>query len=138
MSRKYLLDTNAAIAIINENPPAVRKHLRKALKGSEVLISSISVYELWYGVARSAAQQKNAERLRAFLAGAIVSVPFEDEDAKAAGEVRATLEALGHLIGPYDTLIAGQTLRLGATLVTANIKEFDRVSGLAWENWAEN
>ena len=138
MRQKYLLDTNAAIAIINENPPSVRKRLRKALKKHDVLISSISVYELWYGVARSSSVQKNTERLRAFMSGAVISVAFEDEDAQAAGEIRAALEAAGSPIGPYDTLIAGQALRIGATLVTANIREFKRVKDLAWENWAES
>jgi len=136
--QKYLLDTNAAIAIINENPPSVRKRLRKALKKHDVLISSISVYELWYGVARSSSVQKNTERLGAFMSGAVISVAFEDEDAQAAGEIRAALEAAGSPIGPYDTLIAGQALRIGATLVTANIREFKRVKDLAWENWAES
>ncbi len=138
MRQKYLLDTNAAIAIINENPPSVRKRLRKALKKHDVLISSISVYELWYGVARSSSIQKNTERLRAFMSGAVISVAFEDEDAQAAGEIRAALEAAGSPIGPYDTLIAGQALRIRATLVTANIREFKRVKDLAWENWAES
>ncbi|HKJ61338.1 MAG TPA: type II toxin-antitoxin system VapC family toxin [Hyphomicrobiales bacterium] len=138
MRQKYLLDTNAAIAIINENPPSVRKRLRKALKKHDVLISSISVYELWYGVARSSSVQKNTERLGAFMSGAVISVAFEDEDAQAAGEIRAALEAAGSPIGPYDTLIAGQALRIGATLVTANIREFKRVKDLAWENWAES
>jgi hypothetical protein len=48
----------------------------------------------------------------------------------------ATLEAGGTPIGPYDMLIAAQALRRGATLVTANVKEFSRVRGLAWQDWS--
>jgi len=93
------------------------------------------LYELWYGVARSGRRRENAERLRVFLSGNIDVVPFSEEDAVAAGELRATLEAAGTPIGPYDVLIAGQALRSGATLVTANVSEFARVQGLAWQDW---
>ncbi len=53
-----------------------------------------------------------------------------------AGDLRAALEAAGTPIGPYDLLIAAQALRIGATLVTANVSEFARVSGLVWQDWA--
>jgi PIN domain len=52
-----------------------------------------------------------------------------------AGDLRATLEAAGTPIGPYDLLIAAQALRTGATLVTANVSEFARVRGLVWQDW---
>ncbi|MBM3508746.1 MAG: type II toxin-antitoxin system VapC family toxin [Alphaproteobacteria bacterium] len=76
----------------------------------------------------------NAERLAVFLAP-LETVPFEDEDARIAGTVRAQLEREGTPIGAYDLLIAGQALRRDATLVTAEVAEFARVSGLRWENW---
>ena len=56
--------------------------------------------------------------------------------AVVAGDLRATLEAAGTPIGPYDLLIAAQALRADATLVTANVKEFGRVAGLRWQDWA--
>ncbi len=59
-----------------------------------------------------------------------------DRPLRAAGEVRATLERTGQPIGAYDTLIAGQAVRRGLTLVTANTREFERVNGLMWEDWA--
>lgn len=90
---------------------------------------------MWYGVARSERRRENAERLRILLSGAIAVVPFDEEDAAAAGELRATLEAAGSPAGPYDLLIAAQATRTRATLVTANVAEFARVRGLAWEDW---
>jgi tRNA(fMet)-specific endonuclease VapC len=93
------------------------------------------LYELWYGVARSERRRENAERLRVFLSGNITVVPFEEEDAATAGELRATLEGAGTPIGPYDLLIAAQALRSGATLITANVSEFARVHGLDWQDW---
>jgi tRNA(fMet)-specific endonuclease VapC len=133
----YLLDTNAVIAILRDQPPKVRRRLRRALaRDATIAVSSVVLYELWYGVMRSQRRAENAERLRAFLAGNIAVVPFDEEDAAAAGELRARLEAAGQTIGSYDLLIAAQALTRRATLVTASAAEFGRISGLSWQNWA--
>ena len=133
----YLLDTNACIAIINGRPPGVRHRLRSALtRGEPVAVSSVALFELWYGVAKSARATANTERLAVFLAP-LETLPFDDADARAAGAIRAALEQAGTPIGAYDTLLAGQALCRGLMLVTANIAEFARVSGLSWQNWAE-
>lgn len=106
-----------------------------AAEGASIAVSSVVLYELWYGVARSARRRENAERLRVFMSGNIEAVPFVEEDAVAAGDLRAVLEAAGTPIGPYDLLIAAQALRCQMTLVTANVGEFSRVPGLVWQNW---
>ena len=132
----YLLDTNAVIALLKDEPAIFRKRLRRAVsRGASIAVSSIVLYELWYGVARSARRRENAERLRVFLSGGIEVSAFDEEDAKTAGELRATLEGAGTPIGPYDLLIAAQALRTGATLVTANVAEFTRVPDLQWQDW---
>jgi len=134
----YLLDTNACIALINERPPAVRTRFEKAnATGSHILVSSIAVFELWYGVAKSSRQDFNRKRLEAFLSGPILVLPFEDTDAHGAGTLRAALERSGKPIGAYDLLIAGQALRHQLTLVTSNVSEFSRVKGLVWQDWAK-
>lgn len=132
----YLLDTNACIAIINGRPPEVRQRLDEVLEaGERVVVSSIAIFELWYGVAKSARVDANTERLALFL-GQLDPVSFDHADAHAAGIVRARLEQSGTPIGAYDTLIAGQALRHRMILVTANLAEFNRVPGLRRENWA--
>jgi tRNA(fMet)-specific endonuclease VapC len=85
---------------------------------------------------KGARRGANEQRLETFFAGPLELLPFDDDDARAAGEIRATLEAVGRPIGAYDLLIAGQALRRGMTLVTANVSEFSRVAGLRWEDWA--
>jgi tRNA(fMet)-specific endonuclease VapC len=133
----YLLDTNACIAIINGRPQGVRRRLRATLaRGVQVAVSSIALFELWYGVAKSARAPANTERLAVFLAP-LETLPFDDDDARAAGTVRARLEHAGTPIGAYDILLAGQAIRRGLVLVTANVAEFARVSGLRSENWAD-
>ncbi len=133
----YLLDTNACIALINGTQPSVRRRFqRAAARDSVVLVSSIVAFELWYGVGKSLRKEANTQRLEAFLAGPLEWTPFDDDDARAAGNVRAELEAAGTPIGAYDVLLAGQARRRGATLVTSNVREFGRVKGLRWEDWA--
>jgi tRNA(fMet)-specific endonuclease VapC len=133
----YLLDTNACIAIINGSPQQVRLHLEQTIKrGHDVAVPAVVAFELWYGAAKSARRQANVQRLESFFAGPLELVAFADEDARAAGEIRAILEARGAPIGAYDLLIAGQARRHGAILVTANTSEFGRFDGLRWEDWA--
>jgi tRNA(fMet)-specific endonuclease VapC len=64
-----------------------------------------------------------------------VVLPFEKEDARGAGQVRAQLRAKGTPIGPYDVLIAGQVVARKLTLITHNRREFIRVEGLVTEDW---
>jgi tRNA(fMet)-specific endonuclease VapC len=133
----YLLDTNACIAIINGKPPDIRARLRKALdSGAEVFIPSIVAFELWYGVAKSARQEANSRLVETFFAGPVSLLPFEEDDARRAGALRASLESAGHPIGAYDLLIAGQALRHELILITANEREFRRVKDLTWQDWA--
>jgi len=99
-------------------------------------VSSVVTCELWYGVAKGQHKETNTRRLEAFLAGPLEWALFVDDDAREAGLVRAELEIAGKSIGAYDVLIAGQARRRGATLVTSNAAEFDRVAGLKWEDWA--
>jgi tRNA(fMet)-specific endonuclease VapC len=132
----YLLDTNAVIAVLKNQPASVRHRLRRARsEGASIAVSSVVLYELWYGVARSERRRENAERLRVFLSADISVLSFGEEDARAAGDLRASLESAGTPIGPYDLLIATQALRMGATMVTANVSEFGRVDALSWEDW---
>ena len=132
----YLLDTNAVIALLKDQPPNVRHRLRRLVRpGVSIAVSTIVLYELWYGVARSQRRRENAERLRVFLSGNIDVARFDEDDAVTAGDLRAALETAGTPIGPYDLLIAAQALRSSATLVTANVSEFARVRGLDWQDW---
>lgn len=132
-----LLDTNVCIALINRRPVSVRARCQDALAGGDTLtVSSIVIFELRYGAAKSTRQEANSARLAVFLGGPVEVLAFDDGDQRAAGEIRAALESAGTPIGAYDVLIAGQAVHRGATLVTANAGEFGRVRGLAWTDWA--
>jgi tRNA(fMet)-specific endonuclease VapC len=92
----YLLDTNVCIAVINGRPrEVVERFDREALGGAELFVSTISRFELWYGVAKSQQQEFNRIRLEIFLAGSVQLLPFGEDDPLRAGEVRALLEKQG-------------------------------------------
>jgi tRNA(fMet)-specific endonuclease VapC len=132
----YLLDTNACIALINGRPDAVRRRfVRVSAAGDLIATSSVVLFELWYGAAKSQRPKLNAERVTTFLSGPLEVLDFTPEDAEQSGRVRASLEHLGKPIGAYDLLIAGQALRHKATLVTADSSEFRRVRGLRIQDW---
>ena len=130
---KYLLDTNICIYIINERPQEVLDRFRR-FSLSELGVSSITAAELAYGVAKSGST-RNRSALQAFLLPLEVA-PFDMAAALAYGDLRADLERRGQPIGPLDLQIAAHALSLNAVLVTNNVREFRKVSGLTLENWA--
>jgi tRNA(fMet)-specific endonuclease VapC len=126
----FLLDTNAANALNKEDPVFMEKRL--GFSAQDFGISSIVAFEMFYGAFHSSRVSANLlemDRLRLEI------VPFDREDARAAGRVRADLQRLGTPIGPYDVLIAGQAMARGLALISRNIREFSRVPGLRVENW---
>ena len=126
-----------AIALLKNEPAIFRKPLRRAVsRGAAIGVCSIVLYERRYEVARGAHRRENAERLRVFPSAGVEAIPFDEEDSKTAGELRATLEAAGTPIGPRGLMIAAQALRVSAILVTANVGESARVSGLQRQDWA--
>ncbi len=133
----FCLDTNAVIAAISGRVAAVRSRLAAALvAGEEIGVPTVVLYELRYGIAKSARRPENTAALDVFMTLNVTPWPFDQDDAAEAGDVRAELERLGSPIGPYDVLIAAQARRRGAVLVTANVGEFVRVHGLQIVDWS--
>jgi tRNA(fMet)-specific endonuclease VapC len=133
----FCLDTNVVIAIIGDRSPAVRARLREeVLQQSRILVPATVLFELRFGIAKSARRKRNEQALEAYLAGRIECPAFDDADAAEAAEIRAFLERNGMPIGPYDILIAAQARRRGAVMVTANLRECRRVPGLVVQDWA--
>ena len=130
---RYLLDTNICIYLIKKRPPKVLARFRE-LSPQDVAISTITLFELEYGVEKSQYQQRSEDALVKFL------LPFDlieldRSAAKEAAAIRAQLEKEGMPIGPYDLLIAGLARSRNMTLATNNTKEFERIDHLRLENW---
>lgn len=130
---RYMLDTNICIYAIKNKPKEVIERLKEH-EPSEICISSVTYAELIHGVEKSKAVNKNRIALTLLLAD-IEILPFDANATESYGEIRAELERKGNPIGPLDMMIAGHAKSLGYTVVTNNIKEFERVARLRFENW---
>ena len=92
----YLLDTNVVIALVRNKPARVRERFRAVVsEGGLIIVSSVVLFELWYGVARSERPEENSERLRIFLSGVNSVLPFDEGDASIAGDLRPRWRWLG-------------------------------------------
>ncbi len=131
---KYLLDTDICIYLINHRPAKVEQRFRKH-DPKEIALSSISLFELETGVLKSQRIDQNKKALAAF-SRSLALLDFTPEAAWHAANIRASLEKKGTPIGSYDVLIAGLALAENLSVVTNNIREFSRVDGLRFENWA--
>lgn len=129
----HILDTDICSYLMKRTHPVLIERV-KSFKPGELKVSAVTLFELEFGVLRS----QQPERLRPIIEGFLVNVevlPLSPGAAAEAGAVRMELEADGTPIGAYDPLIAGHVRHLGATLVTNNVREFSRVSGLKLEDW---
>jgi tRNA(fMet)-specific endonuclease VapC len=108
---------------------------RVAVAFPHLRLSALVLAELEYGAAKTGLARHRA-RIEGLLANLVVE-PFLREDATRYGQLRAHLERRGEVIGAVDLLIAAQALRLGATVVTHNVREFQRVPGLKVEDWQQ-
>jgi tRNA(fMet)-specific endonuclease VapC len=130
-----MLDTNVCVDLIRGEAPRLFRRLRR-MKVDEVGMSSITLAELQYGVAKSSDPARHEDLLTQFCAPLAI-MPFDSSAAETYGKVRTDLELAGTPIGPLDTLIAAHALALDVTLVTSNQREFARVKGLRMENWVQ-
>ncbi|GHV52466.1 ribonuclease VapC [Synergistales bacterium] len=128
----FLLDTNAIIATLRDKDSLIARTMMTC-HFVEIYISSIVLFELYYGAFKSTARKEDNIRSVDDLCFQILD--FNANDAKCAGEIRASLALSGNIIGPFDVLIAGQALSRDLTLITHNVKEFRRVSDLRIEDW---
>lgn len=128
----FLLDTNTLIAMSKPQPGLADR--LEGIPADAVVISSVVVAEIEYGIANSSRRQHNRRVFDTLLSGFQV-LPFETAAAKLYGPIRADLEKRGRLIGPNDLMIAAHARSIEAVLATDHTKEFGRVAGLRIENW---
>ena len=131
----YLLDTNICLYLIKKRPPGVLERFREHLP-QDVGISTITLFELQYGIEKSQYRQRSEDALAKFLLP-LNLVDLDRLAAEEAAAIRAQLEKNGLSIGPYDLLIAGLARSRDLTLVTNNTREFKRIVGLRIENWID-
>jgi tRNA(fMet)-specific endonuclease VapC len=128
----YVLDTNTLIYYF-KGQGQVAKNLT-AVPPQDIAISTIVLFELQVGIAKSPAPAKRIQQLQQLLSR-VNLVPFDHDAALAAATIRAQLERLGTPIGPIDVLIAGVAMSRQEAIVTHNVGEFSRVVGLSIVDW---
>lgn len=129
---RFLLDTDVCVDVLRGREEVVER-LRKVSR-DDCFLSAVTSYELQVGALKCADPERELGKL-ASLSAVLGVLGWDEGAAVAAAKVRATLESEGTGIGPYDTLIAGQALQLGVTLVTNNLGEFSRVPDLEVVTW---
>lgn len=134
-SRKYLLDTNACIHLLNGTSAPLAERLRRESPATVHLCFVVKA-ELYHGARRSSRVGENLSLLGRFLQP-FVSLPFDDRSAEQYGTIRSELEREERLIGPNDLMIAATARAHDLTLVTHDSVEFARVPGLPLEDWED-
>ena len=130
---KYLLDTCTVSDFVKGQPNVLARV--KATPPNLIAVSALTRMEVDYGLTLNTERAKKLAPLLAVFFSAITTLPFDEADAQAAAAIRAALKTQGQLIGAYDVLIAGTGLARGLVVVTSNVGEFKRVSGLQVEDW---
>jgi tRNA(fMet)-specific endonuclease VapC len=130
-----MLDTNIVIYVIKRRPVEVLSTFNR--HADQMSISSITLAELFHGAEKSSRPEHNFRQIEDFVSRLEV-LEYGSKAAGHYGDIRANLEKQGTPIGVNDLHIAGHARSEGLTLVTNNLKEFERVEALKLENWVEN
>lgn len=133
-----MLDTCICSFIMREQPEAVLKHLEQTvLRRHRIVVSAITYAEMRFGCTGKKASPRHAQRVDAFCSRLDAVLAWDRAAVDATTEIRAVLVAAGTPIGSNDAAIAGHAIASGAILVTNNVREFERVPGLQYEDWVK-
>jgi len=133
-----MLDTCICSFIMREQPDAVLQRLTQAvLRNQRIVVSAITYSEMRFGATGPKASPRHIELVDAFCARLDAILPWDRAAVDATTDVKVALRLAGTPIGPNDTAIAGHAIAACAVLVTNNTREFERVPGLTFEDWAK-
>lgn len=133
-----MLDTCICSFIMREQPEAVLKRLEQAvLRRHRIVVSAITYAEMRFGCTGKKASPRHAQLVDAFCSRLDAVLAWDRAAVDATTEIRAVLASAGTPIGSNDAAIAGHAIASGAILVTNNVREFERVPGLQYEDWVK-
>ena len=132
----YMLDSDVCIFTINKKCERRIKCLDQLKNNNSIVVSSIVLSELEFGVANSIHKERNKRNLYRFLTR-IVLMDYSSKYASYYGEIRANLTTQGKPIGSNDLFIAAHAIAENATLITNNTREFERIENLKILSWQE-
>lgn len=133
-----MLDTCICSFIMREQPEAVLKRLEQTvLRRHRIVVSAITYAEMRFGCTGKKASPRHAQLVDAFCSRLDAVLAWDRAAVDATTEIRAVLAAAGTPIGSNDAAIAGHAIASGAILVTNNVRKFERVPGLQYEDWVK-
>lgn len=133
----YMLDTNICSFIMRERPASVLERLQQTVNEQhQIVISVITYYEMLLGTVGRNASPRHTQLVDAFISRLSIILPWDAASAECAARIKQQLAAKGTPIGGNDIMIAGHALAADCVLVTNNTREFARVEGLHFEDWA--
>jgi tRNA(fMet)-specific endonuclease VapC len=128
----YMLDTDICIYVMKNYPADLREKFNALAE--QLCMSSITLGELHYGAEKSVRRAENLTAIEHFVARLDV-LAFSRKAAAHYGQVRAELERAGTPCGPHDMQIGGHARSEGLIVVTNNLREFARMTGVRAESW---
>ena len=135
-NKQYLLDTNILIEFVHGNRSVINRILHAGF--DRCCMSVVSLQELYYGAYKANYSKQiyfDQEMVRInMLRNRFMVLPLPEE-ADGYGQIKANLQQKGELIDEFDMLIGGHALAEGLTVVTDNVRHFERIPGLKIENW---
>ena len=131
----FLLDTNIVSEIVKRTPDARILARLNSEAPASLHISSVTVFELRFGAARSVKPASLWARIQRDILARFQVLPFTEQDALAAADLMAPLVAGGHSLALQDICLAGVAFARNLAFVTRNRRDFDRITGLKVENW---
>lgn len=132
----YMLDTNICSFLIRNKPDYLLDKLQETVESHhKVVISAITYAELTFGAVNKKASPKMPDIVSEFVNRLNAVLAWDKKAVEASTLIKKQLNSKGTPIGHNDTLIAGHCVSVRAILITDNVKEFQRVDGLVFENW---
>ncbi len=129
-----IADTSFLIDIMKSDKGALKKAEEIENNGNSIVITSISIFELFVGVYLTINRDKERNKIARLLNG-LSTINFDDDSAREAGKIFAQKRKDGLIIDPEDSMIAGVCVRRNETLITRNIKHFTDIDGVRIENY---
>ena len=134
----YMLDTNICSFLIRNKPDYLLDKLQAAvIAKNEIVISSMTYAELMFGAVNKKSSPKMPAIVSEFVERLDAILAWDKKAVEASTIIKKQLDAQGTPIGHNDMLIAGHCISVEAILITDNVREFQRVENLAFENWVK-
>ena len=137
LAAMYLFDTDSITNILKKKPSILLLKRIKSLDQSQQFVSTITISEIVYGAYKSERPYYHIGNLEKILIPSVNIAVFDTKSSYICGMLRAELERKGQMIAYADLQTASIAMANDFTLITGNTRQFQRISGLKFENWLE-